>query len=178
MRQNERQERPRSPQEVPRKPWGGVKNDSKTLPKSSQKPPKMAPGSPAEKRPTRALKEPRGAKTTQSERQERPKSVSRAIFSKIRPQRKPGLRQLARPNPLFTLANWESDRPASAQKKATFSFCRSKGRVRPRAPSESPHDAPQTTSTNFQLLRAFRYLGQHGNGKRGQKKGATASDLA
>ena len=26
-------------------------------------------------------------------------------------------------------------------------------------PSESPHDAPQTTITNFQLLRAFRYPG-------------------
>ena len=37
-------------------------------------------------------------------------------------------------------------------------------------PSESPHDAPQTTSTNFQLLRAFRYLSQHGNGKRGQQE--------
>ena len=37
--------RRREPQEVQRKPRGGVKNDSKTLPKSSQNPPKMAPGS-------------------------------------------------------------------------------------------------------------------------------------
>ena len=40
----------------------------------------------AEKRTTRAPRGPRGAKTTQSEHQDRPKSVSRAIFSKIRPQ--------------------------------------------------------------------------------------------
>ena len=43
-------------------------------------------------------------------------------------------------------------------------------------PSEPSHCASHVIQ-NFQLLRAFRYLGKHGDGKREQNNGAQASNL-
>ena len=151
----------------------------KNLPFLYQNPSSEASWAPpaAEKRPTRAPRGPRGAKTTQSEHQDRPKSVSRAIFSKIRPQ---GCG--SQPSRTLCLL-WQTEKvtgPRALKRRLLSHFAGAKGvsdhAVALPPPSESPHDAPQTTLTNLTRVKTRFPLPAPARERKARRAGARRSE--